>query len=121
MNANGQLALHAGTALNLHIPAIDQLFASLALQAKVGLAVLLTGMGEDGASALRALRDRGWQTFAQDAESAVVHGMPGVAIALGAAAHVLSPAAIGKYLSSQYLSSQYHYGNDPAGMRKEAR
>ena len=87
----------------------------------MGLAVLLTGMGEDGASALRALRERGWQTFAQDADSAVVHGMPGAAIALGAAVYILNPAAIGKHLSSQYQSSQYHDGNDPAGMRKEAR
>ena len=121
MNANGQLALQPGRALDLHTPSVEQLFASLALQAKVGLAVLLTGMGEDGASALRLLRDRGWQTIAQDADSAVVHGMPGAAIALGAAVHILNPAAIGKYLSSQYLSSQYHDANDLTGMRKEAR
>ncbi len=122
MNANGQLALHAGTALNLHIPAIDQLFASLALQAKVGLAVLLTGMGEDGASALRALRDRGWQTFAQDADSAVVHGMPGAAIALGAAAHILKPAAIGKHLSSQYRIANDHAAQRvTTEFRKETR
>ena len=79
-------------------------------------------MGEDGASALRLLRDRGWQTLAQDADSAVVHGMPGAAIALGAAAHILNPAAIGKY-----LSSLYHDANDHAApqvttpLRKEDR
>lgn len=116
VNAYGLLALHTGTVRDAHIPAVDQLFASLALQGKVGLAVLLTGMGEDGACAMRQLRDRGWQTFAQDADSAIVHGMPGTAIAQGAAAHILNPAAIGKYLSSQYRSAKY-----PAATRMEAR
>ena len=116
VNAYGLLALHAGTARDAHIPAVDQLFASLATQSKVGLAVLLTGMGEDGACAMRQLRDRGWQTFAQDADSAVVHGMPGSAIAQGAAAYILNPAAIGKHLSSQYRSAKY-----PAATRMETR
>lgn len=103
MAACGQLVLHPGLASDAHIPAVAQLFASLSLQSKVGVAVLLTGMGEDGASGLRQLRERGWQTFAQDAVSAVVHGMPGAAIAQGGADYILNPAAIGKFISNLRL------------------
>jgi two-component system chemotaxis response regulator CheB len=51
--------------------------------------VLLTGMGKDGAAELKLMRDKGAITIAQDRESSVVHGMPGEAIALGGATHVL--------------------------------
>jgi two-component system chemotaxis response regulator CheB len=54
------------------------------------LGVLLTGMGKDGAEELKAMKDRGATTIAQDFESAIVHGMPGEAIALGAATFVKS-------------------------------
>ena len=100
MNVFGQIELQPGSPDDVHTPAVAELFASLALQRKVGVAVLLTGMGVDGASGLRQLRDRGWQTFAQDAESSAVHGMPGAAIAQGGAEHILNPTAIGKYLSN---------------------
>ena len=103
INACGQTVLQPGVDMDAHIPAVAQLFASLTLQSKAGIAVLLTGMGEDGAFGLRQLRDRGWQTFAQDAASAVVHGMPGAAIAKGGAEHILNPAAIGKYISAQRM------------------
>lgn len=93
---SGRLGLQRGSPSDVHRPAVDTLFRSLALSATPGIAVLLTGMGDDGAAALRALRDRGWRTFAQDAQSAVVHGMPGAAIALDAAEDVLDPAAIGQ-------------------------
>ena len=46
-------------------------------------------MGKDGAAELKQMRDRGALTIAQDRESSVVHGMPGEAIALGAALQVL--------------------------------
>ena len=100
MNVFGQIELQPGSPDDAHTPAVAKLFASLALQRKVGVAVLLTGMGVDGASGLRQLRDRGWQTFAQDAESSVVNGMPGAAIAQGGASHILNPTAIGKYISN---------------------
>ncbi len=93
---HGRLALQRGSALDTHRPAVDPLFRSLATQSSPGIAVLLTGMGEDGASALRLLREHRWRTFAQDAASAVVHGMPGAAIALQGAEDVLNPQAIGQ-------------------------
>ena len=60
-----------------------------------GVAVLLTGMGSDGARGLLGLRGRGWHTVAQDAGSCVVYGMPKAAADLGAAAEVLPLDRIG--------------------------
>lgn len=54
------------------------------------LDVLLIGMGRDGTEELEAMKDKGAITIAQDQESAVVHGLPGNAIALGGATHVLA-------------------------------
>lgn len=61
-------------------------------------AVQLTGMGTDGALELKQLNDAGALTFAQDRETCVVFGMPGAAIELRAAQHIMNPAAIGQYL-----------------------
>lgn len=54
------------------------------------LGVLLTGMGDDGAQGLLAIRDKGGLTLAQDAATSVVYGMPRVAAELGAARYVLA-------------------------------
>jgi two-component system chemotaxis response regulator CheB len=51
-------------------------------------------MGDDGARGMKLLHERGARTVAQDEASCVVFGMPGKAVALGAADHVLSPAAM---------------------------
>jgi two-component system response regulator WspF len=69
-------------------PSVDVFFDSLAqLRGVHRCGVLLTGMGSDGATGLLALRTAGAATFAQDAESCVVYGMPAVALKLGAIAH----------------------------------
>ena len=92
------MGIHAGGAIVLtreepenHLrPAVSFLFRSLAETCGPNaLGVLLTGMGMDGAAELKLMRDKGAITIAQDRESSVVHGMPGVAIALGGATHVL--------------------------------
>jgi two-component system, chemotaxis family, protein-glutamate methylesterase/glutaminase len=71
-------------------PSVSSLFRSLAKHCGTNaVGVLLTGMGRDGAAELKLMRDRGADTIAQDRDSSVVHGMPGEAIALGAAAQVL--------------------------------
>jgi len=82
-------------------PAVDHLFRSLppGLRAET-VAVLLTGMGKDGALELKRLRDAGAVTIVQDRGSAAVYGMPGEALRLGAAMLVLEPARIGKALQS---------------------
>jgi two-component system, chemotaxis family, response regulator WspF len=76
-------------------PSVDVFFKSVAQYwSDRGTAILLTGMGRDGAEGLKALRRRGWHTIAQDELSCVVYGMPKAAIELDAAVDVLSPDAI---------------------------
>jgi two-component system chemotaxis response regulator CheB len=82
-------------------PSVSFLFRSAArIMGPRAVGVLLTGMGRDGAEELKAMRDRGAVTIAQDEASSVVHGMPGEAIKLGGAAFVLSPAAIADTLTA---------------------
>jgi two-component system chemotaxis response regulator CheB len=75
---------------NRHRPSVDVLFRSAAESAGANVvAALLTGMGDDGARGLLALRAAGAHTLAQDEASSVVWGMPGSAVRLGAAELVL--------------------------------
>ena len=71
-------------------PSVDVFFESISRKWKGEVAaVLLTGMGRDGAVGLRALRDRGWHTIAQDEKSSAVYGMPKAAAELQAAVDIL--------------------------------
>ena len=72
-----------------HRPAVDRLFRSALPVARRSVAVLLTGMGRDGADGLLALRRAGAHTIAQDRDSSTVWGMPRVAAELDAAAEIL--------------------------------
>jgi two-component system, chemotaxis family, protein-glutamate methylesterase/glutaminase len=95
-------------------PAVSFLFRSLAeVHGPRAVGVLLTGMGSDGAAELKQLRDRGATTLAQDRDSSVVHGMPGVAIALGAATHVLPPDRIAATLAAVAGSSPARFAENP--------
>ncbi len=68
-----------------HVPAVDVMFQSLIdLNGVEIVGVLLTGMGRDGAEGLKALRDRGCRTFAQNEATCAVYGMPKAAVELGA-------------------------------------
>jgi two-component system, chemotaxis family, protein-glutamate methylesterase/glutaminase len=79
----------AGAAVNHHRPSVNVLFNSCAeVVGSNALGLLLTGMGDDGAQGLLAMRRAGAQTAAQDEATSVVFGMPKVAIALGAAAAI---------------------------------
>jgi two-component system, chemotaxis family, protein-glutamate methylesterase/glutaminase len=76
-------------------PSADVLFASVARSVgAAGIGVLLTGMGEDGAQGLRALRQAGGFTIAEDESTAVVFGMPAAAIRAGAACEALPLGSI---------------------------
>jgi two-component system chemotaxis response regulator CheB len=74
----------------VHRPSANELFFSLArLSHTKVIGALLTGMGEDGAEGLLAIRSAGGFTVAQDARTSAVHGMPAAAVRLGAAGCVL--------------------------------
>jgi len=80
-------------------PSVDVLFRSVAaMWGESGSAALLTGMGQDGAIGLRALKEAGWRTLAQDEATSVVWGMPQAAVKLGAAQFVLPIDEIGPML-----------------------
>lgn len=64
------------------------------------MGIVLSGMGRDGSEGLKALKDAGGLTIAQDKATSIVHGMPGEAIRLQAADHVLPPAAIARTIAT---------------------
>ena len=79
-----------GPPVNRHKPSVDVLFRSAAECAgRDVLAILLTGMGDDGARGMKQLHDLGARTIAQDEATCVVFGMPTEAIALGAVDEVM--------------------------------
>jgi two-component system chemotaxis response regulator CheB len=91
-----------GPPINRHRPSVDFLFKSAAVLGNVRVsAILLTGMGADGAQGMKELHDRGANTFCQDERSCVVFGMPREAIALGAADIVANPDEIRQHIEWQ--------------------
>ncbi len=76
--------------VNRHKPAVDVLFHSVAQCAgSNAIAVLLTGMGSDGAAGMKEMHDAGAKTLVQDEQSSVVWGMPGAAFKLGCTDYVM--------------------------------
>jgi len=81
-------------------PSVDTLFKSIAeVYGKNVIAVLLSGMGRDGAVGLKSLYDLGAFTIAQDEASCLVFGMPGEAVKQGAVCKLLSPENIIKEIN----------------------
>lgn len=88
--ADYKIALNGGDRVSGHKPSVDVMFLSLVKSAgKNALAVILTGMGKDGAAGMLALHQQGTYTIAQDEESCVVFGMPKEAIKHGGVSIVL--------------------------------
>lgn len=84
---NGSLytELDAGPPVNRHRPSVDVLFGAAAdIVGRQAVAVILTGMGKDGAQGLLRLRRAGARTFGQDEATCVVYGMPREAFVIGA-------------------------------------
>jgi len=80
-----------------HRPSVDVLFRSAARYAgRNAVGVLLTGMGDDGARAMTAIRAAGGHTIAESEETAIVFGMPKAAIERGGAEFILPAYAIGE-------------------------
>jgi len=85
------VALNEDVAVNGHRPSVDVLFHSLAQEfGRSCIAVLMTGMGDDGAQGLGAIKKAGGMTIAQSEESCVVFGMPKAAIERGYATRVVA-------------------------------
>jgi two-component system response regulator WspF len=104
LREDGSLGYTAEPASYPYRPSVDVFFRSLARNGRrSGVAVLLTGMGDDGAKGLLELRHRGWHTIAQDQASSVVYGMPKAASEWKASCENLSlddiPQAIRRSLS----------------------
>ena len=79
-----------GEPVNRHRPSVDVLFRSVARTAGAhALGIIMTGMGNDGAHALKEMHDAGATTIAQDKASSIVFGMPMEAIKLGAVDYTL--------------------------------
>ncbi len=84
------IQLSEGDAENSCRPAVDFLFRSVAeAYLNASIAVVLTGMGQDGLRGVRALKEKGVPVFVQDRESSVVWGMPGAVAEAGLADYIL--------------------------------
>jgi two-component system chemotaxis response regulator CheB len=85
---------------DIHCPSGNPLFFSLADQlGPKAVGVQLTGMGNDGAEGLLALKEAGGETIIQDEPSCLIWGMPKAAKELGASVHELNPKAIAELLT----------------------
>lgn len=108
INSNNQLKYSTNGADKFYCPSVNVFFQSVAAHwATPGIAVLLTGMGTDGAQGLKALHDKGWFTIAEHQSSCIVYGMPKAAVDIGAATEIVPLEKIGhtiiEVLSSRKL------------------
>jgi two-component system, chemotaxis family, protein-glutamate methylesterase/glutaminase len=104
--ANYVARVRDGEPVNRHKPSVEVLFGSAAqVVGPNALGVMLTGMGADGAKAMREMRDAGAWNVCQDEASCVVFGMPREAIAQGAAHEVLPLTRIAPALIERLRST----------------
>lgn len=94
-----------GERVHYQRPSVDVLFHSVAQLPRMPMvALLLTGMGADGADGLLALREAGAMTIAEDRRSCVVFGMPAAAIAKGAATHIAPRGALPRLIAQGFTA-----------------
>jgi two-component system, chemotaxis family, protein-glutamate methylesterase/glutaminase len=95
--------LSDGPPVNGHRPSVDVLFHSVAQEfALSAVGVIMTGMAEDGAEGLGAIKAAGGMTIAQSEDTCVVSGMPRAAIQKGHANKIIPLDGIGTFLVNQY-------------------
>lgn len=108
--ANYTCIVDDGEPVNRHKPSVEVLFLSVAKTAGVNaVGVMLTGMGNDGARAMRVMKDSGSYNYCQDEASCIVFGMPREAIAAGAADEVLPLSGIAEALLMRLGASSDRY------------
>jgi two-component system chemotaxis response regulator CheB len=104
--ANYVAVVEDGEPVNRHKPSVEVLFKSAAKVAgRNAFGIMLTGMGNDGAKAMKEMKDAGSYNIVQDEASCVVFGMPREAIAHGAADEVLPLRDIAKALIAKLNNS----------------
>lgn len=101
-----------GPKINCVCPSADMLFESMAKYASPAmLGIILTGMGNDGAKGLKALKDAGGYTIIQNETSSEIYGMPKEAKRLNAYHKELALEEISAYLTMYYLNQMIEKGN----------
>jgi two-component system, chemotaxis family, protein-glutamate methylesterase/glutaminase len=86
-----QLRVFPAGSKDLYAPSVDRLLRTASEACKERLvAIIMTGMGDDGAEAIREVRERGGRTIAESSQSAIIFGMPAEAIKTGAVEEVLA-------------------------------
>ena len=104
--ANYVAVVEDGEPVNRHKPSVEVLFRSCSqVVGPNAFGIMLTGMGNDGAKAMREMKDAGSYNYVQDEASCVVFGMPREAILHGAADEVLPLTAIAPALLARLSSS----------------
>jgi two-component system chemotaxis response regulator CheB len=108
--ANYMAVVEDGEPVNRHRPSVEVLFKSVAaVVGRNAFGIMLTGMGNDGAAAMREMKDAGSYNYVQDEASCVVFGMPREAILRGAADEVLPLSAIAAALILKLRGSTDRY------------
>ena len=106
--ANYVARVQDGDPVNRHKPSVEVLFGSAArVVGPNALGVMLTGMGADGAQAMRAMRDAGSYNICQDEASCVVFGMPREAIHAGAADEIVPLQAMARRLLARLAGHRH--------------
>jgi two-component system, chemotaxis family, protein-glutamate methylesterase/glutaminase len=106
-------------AINGHRPSVDVLFHSVAQEfGLTAVGILMTGMGEDGAEGLGAIKSAGGMTIAQSEETCVVSGMPRAAITKGYAMKILPLETLGTFLIGQYGNE--HPGDEKSDIQEKS-
>lgn len=107
LTAEGRIHLVQAAPGEMLCPAVARLFDSVDRHyGNKSVAILLSGMGRDGAREMAKLRANGALTLVQDPSTVVVNGMPGEATRLGAACHVLTPEQMAALLNQYHSSGQ---------------
>lgn len=108
--ANYVCVVEDGDLVNRHKPSVEVLFKSVAkVVGKNAYGIMLTGMGNDGAKAMKEMKDAGSYNYVQDEASCIVFGMPREAIQCGAADEVLPLTEIASALLSRLGGSTDRY------------